>query len=61
MILQIFIVFIFVIMLLIYFISFHDYHRATGDFQHFPLYLVPDIATLEIGREIKRTITLHIN
>ena len=48
-------------MLLIHFISFHDYHRAARDFLHFPLYLVPGVTALEVGREREASIALHVN
>ena len=49
------------ILFLFYFITFHDNHRAAGDFLHFPLYLVPGITALEVGGEREASIALHVN
>ena len=43
------------------FISFHDYHRATRDFLHFPLYLVSGVAALEVGGERQFAFTLDVD
>ena len=44
-----------------YFISFHNNHRTTRDFLHFPFYLMPGVAALEVGGEREASITLHVD